>query len=244
MKRIIGIKGLCIVLALLWGACGATAEPVRIFAAASLQGPLDEVAATWPGEVSISYAGSGTIARQVSLGAPVDVVMLAHPQWMTWLKTNGLLAAPPRNIVSNRLALIGPAGTPSLEAPDTEMLLALLGDGRLAMGQHQAVPAGIYAQAWLDTIGAWPDIRTRLAETENVRAALTLVARGETPLGIVYQSDAQLSDAVDVLYTITADMHPPIRYPAGAVTQKGLPFLDHLTDNTALFVAAGFVALR
>ncbi|MEM6757895.1 MAG: molybdate ABC transporter substrate-binding protein [Pseudomonadota bacterium] len=221
----------------------STARPITIFAAASLQGPLDKVVAAWGGAARVSYAGSGTIARQISLGAPADVVMLASPQWMTWLAERDLLATAPQSIVSGTLVLVGPDAAPDLNAADADALLARLGDGRLAMGHHAAVPAGTYAAEWLQAIDAWTTVRPHLAETENVRAALALVARGEAPLGIVYASDAQAEPAVRVLYKIPAELHKTISYPAAAVTENGSGFVEFLTTQSEVFEAAGFRAL-
>ncbi len=216
---------------------------MRIFAAASLQGPLDVITKEWSQDVAVSYGGSGTLARQISLGAPADAVILANAQWADWLVDQGHIAGPARPVLSNQLVLIGPSGAAPLPAPDAGALMARLGDGRMAMGQHMSVPAGIYAHAWLSHINAWTTLRPHLAETENVRAALALVARGEAPLGVVYASDAGASDGVDILWHIPTDTHPPIRYPALAITPAGAAFLDHLATRTDLFVAAGFKAL-
>ena len=243
MKPAPVLQALTGALMLLLGAVQAGAQAVTIFAAASLQGPLDEIAAAWPGDATISYAGSGTIARQVSLGAPADVVMLASPDWMDWLSERGFLHGPAQDITSNRLVLIGPADAAAMPDVTADTLSARLGDGRLAMGQHMAVPAGLYGAAWLRRIGAWDTLRTRLAETENVRAALALVARGEPPLGLVYASDAQAAAGVRVLFDVPPDMHPPILYPAAAITPAGVPFLQHLIAARARFADAGFVAL-
>ena len=243
MKTAAILRALTGVLLLLLGAVQAGAQAVTIFAAASLQGPLDEIAAAWPGEATISYAGSGTIARQISLGAPADVVMLASPDWMAWLSERGFLHGPAQDVTANRLVLIGPASAAPLPDVTADTLSARLGDGRLAMGQHMAVPAGLYGAAWLRRIGAWDNLRTRLAETENVRAALALVARGEVPLGLVYASDAQAETSVRVLHAVPPDMHPPILYPAAAITPAGVPYLQHLIAARGHFADAGFVAL-
>ena len=221
----------------------AQAADLRIFAAASLQGPLDLITKEWSQDVAVSYGGSGTLARQISLGAPADAVILANAQWSDWLVDQGHVAGPARPFLSNQLVLVGPNGAAPLPDPDADTLMARLGSGRMAMGQHMSVPAGIYAQAWLEHINVWTVLRPHLAETENVRAALALVARGEVPLGIVYASDAAASDGVDVVYTIPSDTHPPIQYPALAITSAGAAFLDHLATRTDLFVAAGFKAL-
>ena len=233
-------------LSLLFSLC--VALPLRaetdltVFAAASLRGALDDIAAAWSAPVQISYGGSGAIARQVSLGAPADVVFLANPEWMDWLAAGGhILPRTRQDILSNRLVVIGPVGSPALDGP----LDARLGDGRLAMGHRAAVPAGSYAQAWLETVGLWNALAPRLAETENVRLAMALVARGEAPLGIVYASDARASDDVDVVFAVPADDHPPIRYPAAAVTAEGAAFVKYLTSPEASAIAArhGFIPL-
>ncbi|CAN0024115.1 unnamed protein product [Chrysoparadoxa australica] len=243
MKTSLWIKGLALVVAVVVATTGARAEPLRIFAAASLQGPLDAVAASWARDTRISYGGSGTLARQISLGAPADVVILANSAWMEWLLDQGHVAGPATDLLSNRLVVIGPSGAPPLPDPKAGDLLARLDGGRLAMGQHTSVPAGIYAQAWLDEIGAWEALRPHLAETDNVRAALVLVARCEMPLGIVYASDAVNSDAVSVLWTVPEGLHPQIRYPAAALTTAGAEFLAHMATQTAVFEAAGLTAL-
>ncbi|MFL4470530.1 molybdate ABC transporter substrate-binding protein [Tateyamaria armeniaca] len=243
MKTYNWIKGLAVMLAMSCAPAHASGEAVRIFAAASLQGPLDVAASEFHQDSVISYGGSGTLARQISLGAPADIVILANETWANWLVTGAGVPGPPRAILSNRLVLIVPAGGPVLDDPDLDVLRQVIGDGRLAMGQHTAVPAGIYAQAWLTHIGAWDALRPHLAETENVRAALALVARKEVPLGIVYASDARASAQVVVAWTIPADQHPPILYHGLALTPVGAAFLDHLAARIALFEDAGFVAL-
>ncbi|MBY5931900.1 molybdate ABC transporter substrate-binding protein [Tateyamaria omphalii] len=220
----------------------ARAEPVRLFAAASLQGPLDDVAQAWDGDVVISYGGSGAMARQVSQGAPADAVILANADWAAWLVDRGIGTETASPLLSNSLVVVGPLAAPPLPDVTAEVLLARLDGGRLAMGQHLSVPAGIYAHAWLSDIGAWDTVRPHLAETENVRAALALVARGETPLGIVYASDAAASDDVSVVYTVPTDRHPAIIYPGIALTPDGEAFLNHLAARTDTFVAAGFRA--
>lgn len=234
------IKGLALACAVMLPASPALTEPVRVFAAASLQGPLDAVAALWTGEVVISYGGSGAMARQVSQGAPADAVIFANTLWADWLVENGYGYGPPKPLFSNGLVVIGPAGAPALAEVTAEGFLARLDGGRLAMGQHMSVPAGIYAKGWLDGIGAWDVLRPHLAETENVRAALVLVARNETPLGIVYASDAAASDDVSVLWHVPPDSHPRILYPGLALSPEGDAFLDHVINEADIFVTAGF----
>lgn len=223
-------------------AAPALARDLTVFAAASLRGALDEVAALSDRPVAISYGGSGAMARQVAQGAPADVVVLANPQWMDWLQDQGIVAADlPVTLLTNTLVLIGHDG-PALPDPDADALLDRLGDRRFAIGQRQAVPAGIYARAWLEHIGAWDRLVPHLAEVENVRAALALVARGDAPLGVVYGSDALAEPNVTVLWQIPDDQHPPITYPAAALSPDGAQFMDILRSPQAagIFMKYGF----
>tara|TARA_R110000823_G_scaffold58642_2_gene141141 strand:+ start:165 stop:890 length:726 start_codon:yes stop_codon:yes gene_type:complete len=216
--------------------------PVTVFAAASLRGALDEVAEGFGAGVSVSYGGSGTMARQIDAGAPADVVILAAPVWMDWLQERGILGdAPQTYLLGNRLVLVAPAD--STIAPDPGNLAASLGDARLVIGQRDAVPAGIYAREWLQTTKQWDALQHMLAETDNVRTALALVARGEMPLGVVYRTDAMAEPKVRVVYTVPDDQHNPITYPAAALTDAGKVFLQYLqTDESmGIFAAHGFM---
>lgn len=221
----------------------AAAQEVTVFAAASLRGALAEIAAGYPDSVTLSFAGSGTLARQIAAGAPVDAVVLAHADWADWLEARGAFLAGTRaDVAGGALVLIGRAGAATMPAPDTATLRAALDGGRLAMGQRDGVPAGSYAREWLQHIGAWEDLAPQLAETDNVRAALALVATGAAPLGIVYASDAAAEARVRVIYAIPAAQHSPIRYPAAALTQAGAAFVAHLQSQAAaaIFARHGF----
>ena len=145
-------------------------------------------------------------------------------------------------LARNALVLIGPSGAAPLAGP--EALPERLGEGRLAMGQRDAVPAGAYAQEWLRSVGLWDQLAPYLAETDNVRAALALVARGETPLGVVYATDAAAEPRVTVVYDIPEDRHAPILYPAATLSPAGAAFLDRLADDAAreVWAAHGFRA--
>jgi molybdate transport system substrate-binding protein len=220
-----------------------TGQNITVFAAASLRGALDEIAQTSSDTVTLSYAGSGSIARQVSLGAPADAVILAHPRWMDWLNDKGIINTQ-RDIAHNSLVLIGAKNAPPLLDPAN--LSKRLDSSRLAMGQHLSVPAGIYAQSWLEHIGQWKTLSTQLAEVENVRLALALVARNEVPLGVVYRSDALADQNVSILYEVPAKTHATITYPASALTPKGAAFVALLTSPQAqaIFKSHGFVPLQ
>ena len=217
---------------------------VTVFAAASLRGALDEVARGYDGDVALSFGGSGTMARQIDAGAPADVVLLAAPVWMTWLRDRGAIEADAVvDLLGNSLVLIAPADNNI--APDPADLAGALGDARLAMGQRDAVPAGIYAREWLEVTGQWEAIAPHLAETDNVRSALALVARAETPLGVVYRTDALAEPQVRILYDIPQGTHSPITYPAAALTDIGAAFLAHLQSDAAraVFARHGFKPL-
>lgn len=219
------------------------AEPITVFAAASLQGALTEIAAGYDGAVTLSFAGSGTLARQIAAGAPVDAVVLAHAEWMNWLENTGrTLDDTRRDAAGGALVLVGQADAAPLTAVTADSLRAALatgtGTGRLAIGQRDGVPAGSYAREWLRSIDAWDTIEPHLAETDNVRAALALVAQGAAPLAVVYASDAQADPRVKILYRIPASAHAAIRYPAAALTPAGAPFVAYLTTPEAVSVFA------
>jgi molybdate transport system substrate-binding protein len=231
-------------LALLTGSA-ALADEVVVFAAASLQGPLDQAVADWAAatghQVTISYAGSAALARQIAAGAPADLFISAAPEWVDSLAADGLLTGGPRVLFGNRLVLIAPAG----EATGPGGLdAAAFGTGLIATGHVASVPAGVYARAALESLGLWPALQDRIVQVDNVRVALALVARGEVERGIVYASDAASSPEVAVIAQFPAASHPPILYPAATVSDSPLApaLLDHLAGPAALaiFLAAGF----
>lgn len=225
---------------------------LTVFAAASLKEALDEAAAAYRKQtgvpVRVSYAASSALARQIEQGAPADVFFSADLEWMDYLQQrNRLDVATRRSLLGNRLVLIAPRASKAqvdLRRPAT--LLAALGDGRLAVGQTRTVPAGKYAKASLESLSLWNGVRPRLAESESVRAALMLVARGETPLGIVYASDAKSEPDVRVVATFPEDSHPPIVYPVaalrGARAAQATRFVQWLASPAAdaLFTKRGF----
>ncbi len=224
-------------------------EPLRIFVAASLAEALMEITQDWPGQVLISSGGSGTIARQVAQGAPADVVFLAHPDWADWLDGQGLLQAGSRAApIGNELVLVGPADAPPLTSLNLEALQNRLGpNGRLAMGERRAVPAGRYAQDWLKHKGLWEGLQTRLVETESVRSAYWLAARGEVPMALIYRSDlVAAKGAVAEIWTIPAAEQPQIRYVLAAVTERGRALATSLASPEAaqIFTQFGFTVAR
>ncbi|WP_239113608.1 molybdate ABC transporter substrate-binding protein [Shimia biformata] len=222
------------------------ADRISVFAAASLKNALDEIAAGYEADtghdVVLTYAGSARLARQVQAGAPADIVFLASTDWMDELERAEVLVVDSRtDLLTNRLVLVGHEGKP-LELSSDD-LVARLGDGRLAVAMTNAVPAGIYAKQALTSLGLWPAVAGRLAETDNVRAALALVALGAAPLGAVYASDARAEPRVAILATFPEDTHGPIRYPVALVhdTDAARGFLDVLTGQSAeVFARHGF----
>ncbi len=228
--------------ALLLAAGPARAEPLVVFAAASLKEPMDALAAEF-GDAVVSYGGSGVLARQAMAGAPADVIVLAHPQWMDAL---GDRAQDRVDLLGNRLVLIGAEGPPVPLTP--EGIAAALGEGRLAMGLTQAVPAGQYGAEALRNLDLWDGVADQLAEVDSVRAALVLVARGEAPLGITYATDAHADPNVAIRAEFPATSHAPIIYPAARLSDapRAADFLALLTGpiGREVFETAGFIALN
>jgi molybdate transport system substrate-binding protein len=230
----------------------ARQEGVTIFAAASLETALGEIATIYGdhrgGPLRLVFGASSAMARQVAQGAPADIFISADQDWMDWLESRrGLIEGSRRDLLSNRLVLIAPRdSTVKLDLAPTTRLAAALGTGRLAVADPQAVPAGRYAHAALTRLGLWDQVRTRLVPAETVRTALAYVARKEAPLGIVYATDAAIEPRVRVVATFPATSHPPIIYPAALVRRSpgGLAVLDYLAgpDAQAIFRRQGFLA--
>lgn len=202
------ILSLCISLT----AAPVLADPVIVFAAASLQEPIEALAQEL-GDVVVSYGGSGVLARQVLQGAPADVVLLANDAWMQELVSAGIVGQV-ADFGSNSLVVIGPNGAKDVALADLGP--ALMSDN-FAIGFTQAVPAGIYGKAALESLNIWDNVKQNAVEVDNVRAVLALVARGEVGFGITYMTDALVSDSVRVVTPFSAGLHPPIRYTGGLV---------------------------
>jgi len=193
-------------------------EPLLVFAAASLKTALDEVNALSSARVTASYAASSALARQIERGAPAQVFLSADLEWMDYLEKGNLLKSGSRRaLLGNRLVWIVPAASPFTKDP----MGALGRAGRLALGDPLHVPAGKYAKAALESMGLWEQLNGRIAAAENVRAALALVARGEAPLGIVYETDALAEPKVRIAAKIEAGKHPPIIYPVALLRHAG-----------------------
>ena len=228
-----------------------------VFAAASLNEALTEIAAEWAkaGHPAprLSFAASSTLARQIELGAPANLFASADEKWMDELDAKGRVAAGTRvNLLANRLVLIVPKDRArTVAVSETLDLAALLGsNGRLALGDPAHVPAGLYAKEALNHLGLWRQVETRLARAEDVRAAMRLVELGEVPAGIVYATDAAASDRVAVAGVFPAGSHGPIVYPfaliAGADTAEARGLLAFMAGPAAknVFRKRGFAPIE
>ena len=233
----------------------ARAEGPVVFAAASLKDALDAVNAEWKKasgkQATISYAASSVLAKQIEQGAPADIFVSADEDWMDYLATRKLIKPETRfDLVGNKLVLIAPKDSKLTATIASGFPLAsLLGDAHLAMADTASVPAGKYGKASLEKLGVWDAVKDRIAQAENVRAALSLVSRGEAPLGIVYATDAKADPKVKVLDAFPESTHAPILYPiaiTASSTNKDAPeFLAYLKTASAqsVFEAQGFKVL-
>ena len=227
------------------------AEPLQVFAAASLTDALKEIAPAYEaasGErLQFNFAGSNALARQIQEGAPADVFISADEAKMDSLqKAEKILDGTRQSLLSNTLAIVIEAGSPL--KLDSARALAQPGVKRIALADTKGVPAGIYAKQYLEKIGVWEAVKDRVVPTENVRAALAAVESGNAEAGIVYKTDAGISKAVKVAYEVPAKEAPDISYPFAVVKESKNPeaarkFLDYLNSEAALsiFKKYGFI---
>src|SRR5579875_2943993 len=217
--------------------------PVIVFAAASMKTALDEAAAAWKTKTgktaSIAYASSGILAKQIEQGAPADIFISADLNWMDYLdKAKLIRSGTRRNLLGNRLVLIEPRDSDvTLQIKKGFGLAGAAGDGKIAVCTLESCPGGIYAQQALESLGVFEDVKPALAQADNIRSALNLVARGEARFGIVYASDARAEPRVKVVDTFPASSHSPIVYPAAIIAASSNPdaafFLAFLTSQAA-----------
>jgi molybdate transport system substrate-binding protein len=200
-----------------------------IFAAASLTEALTDVGAAYAkaGRAApvFSFAASSALARQIENGAPAALFISADEEWMDYLAQRKLIDAPSRvSFLGNSLVLVVPKGDMLgvTIGPDFDLAGALKGR-KLSLADPTSVPAGRYAQAALTSLGAWKNVAPLVVRADNVRAALTFVERKEAAAGIVYSTDAKLTDKVDVAGTFPAHSHPPISYPVAIVAKNDGP---------------------
>ena len=244
----------CLLLALAPPA--SAQETITVFAAASMKNALDDVDAAFTkangAKVTASYEASSALAKQIEQGAPADVFISADLRWMDYVAERKLIKPDTRvNLLGNRLVLIAPKDSKldHVAIGQGFDIATLAGDGRIAVADVKAVPAGLYAKAALTELGAWAAAEPKLAQAENVRATLAFVARGETPLGIVYETDARIEPKVKIVGIFPADSHPAVTYPVAATastTKPGVPnYLAFLRTRQArdIFETYGFSVL-
>lgn len=242
-----------VLLCLVFASFQARAQQVTIFAAASLTDAMKDISTVWSQArhtpLRLSFGASSSLARQIEQGAPANIFASADVKWMDYLAEKGLIApATRKNLLGNELVLIVPADKARkiTIAPNLD-LVALLGpEGRIATGDPAHVPVGLYAKEALTKLDLWQAVAPRLARTEDVRAALLLVERGEAPAGIVYATDAAASARVAIAGVFPPDSYAPVTYPF-AVTKAGdtadaravMTFLAG-PECRAIFVRRGF----
>ena len=237
-------------------AARAQTSGLVIFAAASLKNALDEIATDWSKATShsmpkIAYAASSGLAKQIEQGAPADMFISADTDWMDYVEKKDLIKKDTRfNLLGNKIVLIAPKDSKVAVAVKQGFDLGkALAGGRLSIANIDSVPAGKYGKAALEKLGAWNGVKDSIAQSDNVRAALLFVARGEAPLGIVYATDAAAEPNVKIVGTFPEDSHPPIIYPAALTmdtkSADAGPFLDHLKSTRArpAFEKQGFTVL-
>lgn len=222
----------------------AAQESITVFAAASMKNALDDANATYTKSTGVkvvaSYAASSALAKQIEQGAPADVFISADLQWMDYVAQKKLIKPDTRvNLLGNKLVLIAPTDSKLDKVTITKPfdIAKLAGDGRIAVADVKAVPAGLYAKAALESLGGWTAAKPKLAMAENVRATLAFVARGETPVGIVYATDAKVEPKVKIVGIFPDGSHPPVVYPVAATSTTTnaatLRYLDFLRTGPA-----------
>ncbi len=218
----------------------AKAESVTVYAAASLTNAINDLEKIYEKqnkvEVKTSYAGSSTLAKQIEAGAPADIFISADTQWMDYLQNKKLVATNDRiNLLGNRLVLITPKGQSLNIKLDKTTDPNRVFTGKICTGDTKSVPVGKYAKQAFTNLGWWSRIEPKLVETEDVRAALNFVARGECQVGIVYATDAAISKDVKVAGIFPENTHSPIIYPLGLIKKNpnSTKFYQFLQSNQA-----------
>jgi molybdate transport system substrate-binding protein len=230
----------------------AATNVIHVFAAASLKETLESAAKLFSSQhdidIKFSFASSSVLAKQIEAGAPADLFASADITWMDYLDTRQLIQKDSRiDLLGNALVVVSSRNSEfDSIALTREAFSKILTTGRLVTGEVNTVPVGVYAKAALTTLSLWPIVEPRLAQAENVRAALAFVSRGEVEIGIVYKTDALVDSGVKIIATIPRDSHDPIVYPFALTATSTSPmarkFLDFLNgpEGKTIFVNAGF----
>jgi molybdate transport system substrate-binding protein len=253
MHRLAGLfAAFTILIGSMHSPASAQDKSLTVFAAASMKNALDDIDAAYTAKTGIkmvaSYAASSALAKQIEQGAPADVFASADTDWMDYAAAKKNINEPTRvNLLGNSMVLIAPKDSKidNVAIGPGFDLATLVGDGKIATADVKSVPVGKYAKASLEKLGAWTAAEPKFAMTENVRAALALVARGEAVLGIVYSTDAKVEPGVKIVGTFPADSHPAIIYPVAATTTAKPEVADYLaflrsSAAKAIFEKYGF----
>jgi molybdate transport system substrate-binding protein len=254
-KTILAAFAAAFVISVVPQMAAAQEKSITVFAAASMKNALDDVDAAYTKKTGVkvvaSYDASSALMKQIEADAPADAFISADLKWMDYGSQKKLVKDDTRvNLLGNQLVLIAPRDSKidNVAIKPGFDLAKLAGDGRIATGDVKAVPVGLYAQAALQKLGAWAAVEPKMAMTQNVRAALTLVARGEAPLGIVYSTDAKVEPGVKVVGVFPEDSHEPIIYPVAATVTAKPDVTSYLAflrsgEAKAIFEKYGFVVL-
>lgn len=254
--RFAGVASACVLVA----ACGrsggdAARVELAVYAAASTRDALEELRqdaqAASGAELVFNFGASGTLARQIAAGGKADLFLAAGEDEMDQLEAAGLLQPGTRvGLLSNQLVVVEPSGAPSwFSAPFDARQLASEQLRLLAIGDPAFVPAGKYAQRWLEARGVWSKLEQRLLRTVDARAALAAVESAAVQAGIVYRSDAARSAKVRIVHAVPLDEASRIVYPLavlrGARADAARACLRHLSSAAArdTFERSGFVFL-
>jgi molybdate ABC transporter, periplasmic molybdate-binding protein len=229
----------------------AASSKVTVFAAASMTDALQQVAKDYAkqnpkNKVVFSFASSSTLAKQIEEGAPADIFVSASNKWMKYLSEKDLTVKETEKVlVGNDLVLIAPAKSAvnSVDIAKVEWINALK-DSYLSVGDPAHVPAGQYAEEALTKLNLWDKVQERLARAKDVRGALALVERAEAPYGIVYSTDAKVSQQVKTVAVFPADSHKPVVYPVSILKDHdntdSRDFLKYLESDAAKKVLVGY----
>ena len=225
-------------------------DKVTIFAAASLTNAITDIAAQYEKEQAVqiqtSFASSSTLAKQIEKGAPADIFISADTKWMSYLQDKTLLKVDSKvNLLGNQLVLIAPKNKTFKVEMDKSFNIAGAFSGKLCTGELESVPVGIYAKQSLKNLNWWDAVKMRIVGTQDVRAALVFVERGECDAGIVYATDAKVSNKVEVLSAFPDASHDLIVYPLALVktaSPAATGFYDYLKSEKAkaIFIKYGF----
>lgn len=244
MRRIIGVS--LFIVTLLVSLTTSATQKITVFAAASLTNAMQDIATTYKdAEIVFSFASSSVLAKQIEQGAPADIFMSADQKWMNYLIEHKV-ATDKQNLLKNGLVLIAPKQSKleKVEINANTDWQAILPKGeRLAVGDPDHVPAGLYAKESLTNLGVFDKLLPQMAPASNVRDALMLVERNEAALGIVYSTDAKVSDKVKIIGSFPAETFTPIEYPITLLKPEAKEFYQYLSSETAkmIFQKYGFI---